>query len=329
MAKKSKKQKAGMLKRKQQKKTKKALQRRQVSSRLPQQPNSEKELQKLLQRIPILAYEPELDSMRFDQGALATELDAETTDPVIIMKLLNPDFLAEFEKQMKIMEERVETDMQKNLMVKGMLYALEHDEMPHFVNPLIVAIYLRTKADLASETLSPGQILKAVEQYEVDHMELIESLIEATKEQEAAAAEVESSEPQLPEVEGEEVEGELVAPEAKVLQLDEETTDVFFDSLDALEDEARERVIEDVETFLEDYVSVPPEQWSTEVLDDFLGNWFVENLNPVVDDLISMQQSLEKLFHYLGAQGKIPAEVLEPAIALLQDHETYKQRMTA
>lgn len=326
MAKKIKKQKAGMLKRKQNKKSKKALQRRQIASRPSQQPSSEKELQKLLRRIPILAYEPELEAMRLDSDALKAQIDAEEPDPKAIINILNDDFIAGFKTELQTMEERVEHDVQKNLMVKGMLYALEHDEMPHFVNPLIVAIYLKTKADLEDVTLIASQILKAVEKYEMENMELIEALID---EAQAVTAATEAIAAEKAIEEDDEEVGELEAPEAKTLQLDSDVLDAFQGTLGDLDDEAKERVGEDIEVFLEDYVTVSVDQWDTALLDDFLGNWFIENANPVEDDMRSMQTSLERLFGFLGDQGKISGEAKDAAMVLLKDQETYLQRMSA
>ena len=315
MAKKAKKQKAGMLKRKKQKQSKKAFDRRRIASRMPQKPSSEKEVQKILRRLPILAYEPELLDLHFEESLLRPHLERESLDPQIVLNLITAEFLADFQKRLEKMNERTSGEMQKNIMVKGMLYSLEHDQMPHFVNPLIVAIYLRSKAQFEGNTLELHQILKAAEDYEKSHMETIEKMIE-------------SPEMETDTVEKEELEVIEEKPSA-VPPIDSALMESYFKTLQEFSEDVEERMREDVEVFLEEYVRQPLEEWTAEMLDDFLGNWFVKNLHPVVDDLISMQNSLEHFIQFLAKHEKISAEKMQTILPLLQDKETYKQRMLA
>lgn len=313
MAKKNKKQKSGMLKRKQQKKVKKAVQRKRSASQSPQEPRNEKELHKLLSRIPILAYEPELNEMRFDQDALKDLLASDKNDPQILIELLSPEITQKFEVSLKEMEERVEGQMQKAMMVKGILYVLENQEMPHFANPLIVAIYLKTKAEVQGESMEVAQILKAVTEYEKANIETIEQLIEETKDAEAT-------------VDDEEVED--FAP-AKESQIDEALLDKYYETLASVDEDEQERLKDDLEVFLDDYVTVPMSEWNADLLADFLGTWFIKNLNPMEEDLESVQKSLERFFQFLADEEKIDKDVSQKIIKVLQDKETYKQRMSA
>ncbi|MBF0288795.1 MAG: hypothetical protein HQM14_13345 [SAR324 cluster bacterium] len=314
MAKKIKKQKAGMLKRKKQKQVKKAVQRRQTASRTHQQPSSEKELQKLLQKIPILAYEEELDEMRFDENTMRTHLEANAPDPQVLNDILLDEFVQDFQKRLKEMDDRTEGSMQKNLMVKGILYALDHQEMPYFINPLIIAIYLRSKADVQGTTLERTEILKAVEDYEKTHTQLIEEMVEALNKVKDETLEAEES---------------FEAAVVERPQVDEGLMESFQQTLAELDEEQRERIVEDVEVFVEDFATSPVEEWNAKMLDNFLGNWFIRNLNPVVDDLVSMQNSLEQFFKFLEGKGKIPSDEIQKINHLLEDKETYKARMTA
>ena len=47
------------------------------------------------------------------------------------------------------------------------------------------------------------------------------------------------------------------------------------------------------------------------------------------EDLESVQKSLERFFQFLADQEKIDKDVSQKIIKVLQDKETYKQRMSA
>lgn len=312
-----------MLKRKKQKQTRKALSRRQTASRMPQRPNSEKELQKLLDRLPILAFEPELNDLRFETTLMQGLQETEEPEPQLIKKLVTPEFLTNLQERLSQMEPRTTGNMQKNLMVKGVLYTLENSEVPSFINPLIVAIYLRSKADFEGEPLALSQLLKAVEAYETKYMNLIEELLETLKikEDEVMAG----TEGILAEEEAAEEEPFIALPEP--CPVEKALMEAYYQTLSDLDEESAERMREDVEVFVEEYITQPVEEWKAPLVDTFLGSWFVENLNPVVEDLISMQNSLEHFFQFLKTQQKIPPDELQTILSLLQNKETYQQRM--
>ena len=307
MAKKAKKQKAGMLKRKKQKLTQKTIDRRRVASRMPQKPSSEKEVLKILQRLPILAYEPELLDLHFEEASLRYQLEQDYPEPQIIKNLISAEFLAEFQERLEKMNVRTSSETQKNMMVRAMLYNLEHDQIPHFANPLIVAIYLRSKAQIEGYALALSQIFNTLKSYDISHKETIEKMIKS------------------PDMEADITEIEEIAPAPP--PIDSALVEIYFLTLKEFEETEEERMREDLEVFIEEYVRRPIEEWTAEMMDDFLGNWFIKNLHPLVDDLISMQNTLEHFFQFLAKQEKISAEKMQTILPLLQDKVTYRQRM--
>lgn len=317
MAKKQKKQKAGMLKRKQQKQTKKAISRRRVASRMPSKPSSEKELERLLQQLPTLAYEPELNDLRFDSALMQTPPESADSEPERIKNLVTPEFLSLLEERLDQAQERTSENTSKFLMVKGMRHMLETQNSFHFINPLIVAIYLRTQAELAGNNLEVSQILKAVEAYETEHMSVIENLVEALQKEEtpAEAAETAPDEEPLP----------FDAPSPS--PVDQQLLENYYETLSALDEGAAERIREDVEVFVEDFITQPVEAWNALLVDEFLGSWFIENLNPVADDLVSMKNSLEHFFQFLATQEKIPPPEMEKILSALQNKAPSQQAL--
>jgi len=319
-----------MLKRKKQKQTKKAQQRKQAASRMPQQPHSEKDLEKILIRVPLLAYEEEFNDLRFEAETLRSYQDSEEAEPDILQKLISPEFIADCKERLAKMEERTKGDMKKNMMVKGATFMLDETQISLALNPLIVAIYLRSKADLAGEVLAMSQVINAFELYEADNLEYITNQLEAN-----------TANQQNPEgffadeaiIEGEWVEedasSDVITGTVEKPPLDQGLMTTYYQTLPELGEEAEDRIKDDLEEFLENYVTRAMAEWNAAMVDDFLGNWFIKNLNPVIDDLVSMQNSLEHFFQFLSQQAVLAPDEIQKIMRLLQDKEKYKQRMTS
>ena len=298
---------------------------------MPQQPSSEREVQKILERIPILAYEEELNDLRFDAETMRSYQDTDESEPDLLEKLVSPEFIEDCKERLEKMNDRTKGDMQKNLMVKGAAFTLGEKQMPLVINPLIVAIYLRSKADLAGEVLALPQIIKAVGTYETNNLEYIE------KQFESITAKTQNPEGSLEDEEAivdgdviadEEAQSDVITGTVEKPSIDEELMVVYYQTLQELGEEEEERMKDDLEELIENYVTRPMEAWNAEMVDDFLGNWFIKNLNPMLDDLVSMQNTLEHFFQFLGQQEKIVPEEMQKIMLLLQDKEKYKQRMT-
>ena len=90
-------------------------------------------------------------------------------------------------------------------------------------------------------------------------------------------------------------------------------------------DEIKERVEEDVEVFLEDYVETTPDQWNQAFVQNFFGNWFIPEMNPIEEDLISMQKSLKLFFKFLSEKEIIPTASAQGALAVLEDENAHTQ----
>ena len=313
MAKKQKKQKAGMVKRRKQKQVKKAHTCRQFARRMPNKPNSERELEQLLQQLPTLAYEPEFNDLRFDPAGMQLPEENPDLEPELVKNLVTAEFLTHLHERLEQIENRTLANTHKNLMVKGLRHLLESQESFHFINPLIVALYLRTKAELAGESLELSQILKAVQAYETQHMSVIEDMIEATTPRNTEAPPTEKPLP-------------FDEPPPPPSPVDPNLMEAYSQTLSKFDEATAERMREDVEVFVEDFVTQPPATWNRALVAEFFESWFVENLNPVADDLFSMQNSLEHFFQFLATQEQIPPAEMQNILALFQnDKEAFQQ----
>ena len=94
--------------------------------------------------------------------------------------------------------------------------------------------------------------------------------------------------------------------------------EVYKKFLDLVSAEKQERIEEDLEVFLVDFQPPNITEWDTGMVKHFLGEWFVENANPLKEDLDSMRESLLSLFQFLDGEKLLPEGVLDQFSAFLE-----------
>ena len=67
----------------------------------------------------------------------------------------------------------------------------------------------------------------------------------------------------------------------------------------------KQRIEDDLDVFLEDFRPPPMEGWDKNLVKNFFENWFIENANPMEDDLEGMRESLMHLFKFLNTEKLI------------------------
>ena len=85
-----------------------------------------------------------------------------------------------------------------------------------------------------------------------------------------------------------------------------ETTDVYNKFMELVPAEKQQQVEDDLEVFLVDFEPPPISEWDSELIKNFLGKWFMENANPLEEDLVSMRESLLSLFNFLAKEDLLP-----------------------
>ena len=175
-----------MVKRQQAKKHTKSQQRRKFASRRMisnPQAATQKRLEDLLSTLPFLAFSERFEDLQFDIQKVREELEAnsrtfaahEVAHRRVSRRI--PCTICEFER---------ETTPQSpdNLLAKATIHQLDHSsEIPHLSNPMIVAVYLKTRAEaLGEEALTRETIHDALTDYEVRNSELIELISESPSE---------------------------------------------------------------------------------------------------------------------------------------------------
>ncbi len=277
MAKKQKK--AGMLKRKTQKNIKKTKQRKAYSSRAQSNFNSQKNITQLLVKVPYLIYEPELEDFELDRDKIQQYQAQGMSSPQIILELMDEErqdaLFAELEK----IQSRYQGNRSKSLMIQG-LYHFFGQNIPPFVNPIVVAIYLQTCARMAGESIPSSELTKKISEYEEVNQPIIEQL----------ASEIKANADEATEetLEGEDEEIEDIKP----LMVPSEVMQAFHKT-------TSDEVYDDVEVFTEDYAEKALAEWDLEMVENFQ-SWFKQNMAPLEEDVANMQASLKQFFFYLN-----------------------------
>ena len=93
---------------------------------------------------------------------------------------------------------------------------------------------------------------------------------------------------------------------------------VYKKFLDLVPAEKQERTEEDLEVFLVDFQPPNIKEWDSGMIKHFIGEWFVENANPLKEDLDSMRESLLNLFQFLDREELLPGGVLDQVSVFLE-----------
>ena len=295
MAKIRKQKKSGMLRRQQQKRHNKMIRRRKtMQKRKPQMQNSP-QLEQLLNALPTLAFEPELVDLSMDKARLMELMKNDQTEPDMLIDLLSEEFVSELDQRLARMEGVHSEKSIQSALAKATRHQLaESTKIPHLSNPVIVAIFLKTRSAVEGRELDlaglPGA-MKEFEQKNHEHIKLLTEQIQTSEKDELSSV----------ADEGHHVEEE-----------------VYKNFLDLVPTEKQERTEEDLEVFLVDFQPPNIKEWDSGMVRHFIGEWFVGNANPLKEDIYSMRESLLSLFQFLDGEKLLPEGVLDQVSAFLE-----------
>ena len=306
MAKIRKQKKSGMLKRQQQKRHKKMIRRRKtMPKRKPQLQNSS-QLEQLLNALPTLAFEPELVDLSMDKARLMELMKNDQTEPDMLMDLLSEEFVSELDQRLAMLEAAHSEKSIKSALAKATRHQLaESSKISHISNPVVVAIFLKTLSALEDRELDLAGLPGAMKEFEQNNHEYIKLLTE--KIQKGEKDDLVSFADDDHHVEEN--------FEKRIPAVKEEVYRKFLDLVPA---EKQERTEEDLEVFLVDFQPPNIKEWDSGMVKHFIGEWFVENANPLKEDLDSMRESLLSLFQFLDREELLPGGVFDQVSAFLE-----------
>ena len=306
MAKIRKQKKSGMLKRQQQKRHKKMIRRRKTMPKRKQQLQNSPQLEQLLNALPTLAFEPELVDLSMDKARLMELMKKDQTDPDMLMDLLSDEFVSELDQRLAMLEVAHSDKSIKSALAKATRHQLaESSKIPHISNPVIVAIFLKTRFALEGRELDlvglPGA-MKEFEQKNHEHIKLLTEQIQTGEKDELGSVVDDDHH----------VEEEF---EKRIPALEEE---VYKKFLDLVPSEKQERTEEDLEVFLVDFQPSNIKEWDSGMVKHFIEEWFLDNANPLKEDLENMRESLLSLFQFLDREELLPGGVFDQVSAFLE-----------
>ncbi len=306
MAKIKKQRKSGMLRRQKQKRHNKMLLRRKaMPKKRPQQQNSG-QLEQLLNALPTLAFEPELVDLRMDKVRLMELIQNDLSEPNILMELLTEEFIYELDQRLARLEEEHSEKSIKHGLARATRHQLTNStKKSHLSNPVIVAIFLKTCFSLEGQELDLAGLPLAMKEFEKKNHEYLKLLTEQIQKGEID---------ETVSVEDDDY-NEKKKLEKKVSPIDD---DIYKKFMSQVPVEKQERTEEDLEVFLVDFQPPLFKDWETGMIKNFIEEWFLENANPLKEDLDSMRESLLSLFHFLDRENLLPKSFFDKVSEFLK-----------
>ena len=295
-----------MLKRQQQKRHKKMILRRKTMLKKKPQLQNSPQLEQLLNALPTLAFEPELVDLSMDKARLMELMKKGQTEPDMLMDLLSEEFVSELDQRLALLEAAHSEKSIKSALAKATRHQLaESSKIPQISNHVIVAIFLKTRSALEDRELDLAGLPGAMKEFEQNNHEYIKLLTEKIQKGEkddlVSFADddhhvEENFEKRIPAVKDE----------------------VYRKFLDLVPAEKQERTEEDLEVFLVDFQPPNIKEWDSGMVKHFIGEWFVENANPLKEDLDSMRESLLSLFQFLDREELLQKGVFDQVSEFLE-----------
>ncbi len=322
MAKKKKQKKAGLAKRQKTKQQKKTAHKKKIIAKKPVQKKiSPSKVKQNLKNMPSLIFEPELEKIRFSKEQIEEAKATHEKVPDQIEALATPEFITSLKEELEALKLRLdqENDLNKGMMAHAIIYYMEQEQAPAYLNQVIVAMYYSVISDL--DTNDPGvlkqlnQMLNEYDQTWADYLKEKMGDLEGDDPKPLSTEETSLTE----------AEKSFIAPSPFEGLLKEFENHINSES--NLTDELKERVLEDVEVLINDYFE---EKEITQLEDirprkvkSFLEGWFIQTMHPTKEDLETMLNSLEIFFKYSDSEGKIAKETCDKVLGFLEDKDAF------
>ncbi len=322
MAKKKKQKKAGIEKRRKNKQQRKsASKKRELAKQPVQKKISPAKLKQNLKNIPSLIFEPELEKLAFSSDQINEAQSQKEKVPEQIGFLASPEFTDKLKTQLDSMKERFEQqgDTNKTMMAHAIIYFMEQENAPPFLNQIIVAMYFNALHQIENdEALTLKELNIQLREYDKEWSEYLQ-------EQAGALSSLESA-GQIEDATFADNEAEAELEPSVFESVVEEFVD-YLESEQSLEEEQRERMQEDVEVFVNDYFEdkgiTELDSLRSRKVKTFLESWFISTMHPTKEDLETMIDSLDSFFNFTIQKDKISPEKGKEILDLLQDKEMF------
>lgn len=322
--KKQKQKKAGLLKRQKNRQEKKISRKKRLIAAQPvQKKMSQSKLKQSLKNLPSLIFEPELEEIAFSSEEVENAKNQYEKTPDQIEAIATPEFSEKMVAKLGLMKTRYEAEnnQSKLMMVTAMLYFIEQENAPPFLNQLIVAMFCSTesKIETGQSLTDLKQLNKMLNEYDTTWRSYLEEKMAAIE----SGPRIQIPGESVDETEAEEVTVSLDSPFESVLN----DFGAYLSTDLGYNEEDQERVLEDTEVLLNDYFEdkdiTQLEDIRPRRIRTFLESWFIRTMHPTKEDLESMFVSLELFFKFSESKELLNTETCQEVLTILKNKETY------
>ena len=300
MAKKIKQKKSGMLRRRQQKRQKKKIQRRAtMPSRRIQQHNSQENIEQLLSTLPTLAFEQELADLRMNESELKRLLENKHTETNIFLELITDEFVHDLDKRLATIEDLNPEKSIKSVLAKATRHQISNNEKTVYLsNPLLIAIFLKTRSAVEGFALDLEGLPTAIEEFNSRNAEIIHEFEENFQGIKRDPIEKDNFE-------------ELDSSDAMEDNIPALDQSLYKKYIKLAPKDEQDQIEDDLDVFLMDFKPPPVDDWDLDLIKHFISKWFLENANPMEEDIESMRKSLLDLFRFLNKEKLLSDQFLQ------------------
>lgn len=326
MAKKKKQKKAGLAKRQKNKLQKKSAAKRKLQAmKTPQRRISPSKVKQNLKNLPSLIYEPELANIAFSGDEIKQVVSEHEKTPDQIEAIATPAFMEKLMAGCQEMRARFEreADTNKSMMVHAILYFMEQEDAPAYLNQLVAAMFYQAQyqIDHPGETLEIKELNQVLREYDETWTEYLQEKMEAS-----GLSNILPDGMPMPEQADEAEEEDFTPLESSPFEAVVGEFGEYLGSELSLDEDASERAVEDVEVLVNDYCEekeiVQLEDLKARKIRNFLEGWFVRMMNPTREDMEVMINSLDLFFQFAVKKEKIPVETGEGVQKLFEDRSS-------
>ena len=279
MGKKKKKVKAGILKRKQEKKNK--LHQRKTTNQQPSNKPSLKKIQNALSQISLLIFQPELAAISVAKEKIRAIYEKGEEMPLQVLEFIDDKVYQQFLEAITRLAEQIPQDDQlKKLALQSILSFMQKERNQQCLNQLVVAKYyqLLSKYQLIPEKITEENILQKIQEYEQKYKAHLSRYAANSNAASPKQEAIKKSEPK-----------QQTLIDKLHLQVKEEISKIA-------KTEKLDLVWEDLEIFFVDFLK-EKEIFETKKITPMLLKKFVgyvkQKLNPTTEDLENIAISLE------------------------------------
>ena len=231
--------------------------------------------------------------LKMNRSELMDLMTKSLTETEIFSKLLTDSFISDIKSRLtQIVESNPEKSL-KSILARATQHQLENAEKSLYIsNTLLIAIFLKNKASVEGNELILENLANEIKKFNERNEKALSNLTENLPDNESFNFNEEENEPFK-----EDMSTKTPLP---VIE-----PSVYRKFLGHLPNQEKQRIEDDLDVFLEDFRPPPMDGWDKNLVKNFFENWFIENANPMEDDLEGMRESLMHLFKFLNTEKLI------------------------